>query len=237
MLSIVLQAAIPSSNESLNVLSLIMSSDPLVQFTLAVLIFFSIFSWTIILFKIFQIRNAKKSMGNFLVSFDASHKLEDLLTRKNSGEDSPTYEIFLAGIRDILSARQSKAKDPGYQIKVDLGLIRKRIQQSSDNETSKLESYTPFLATTASACPFIGLFGTVWGILTAFWVLKGQGSSSIQVVGPYIAEALIATAVGLAAAIPAVMAYNYFVTKIRGLARDYDDFSLDLLRRIEHEYF
>ena len=108
----------------------------------------------------------------------------------------------------------------------------------SDNETGRLEQFTPFLATTASACPFIGLFGTVWGILTAFLVLKeGSGSSSIQVVGPYIAEALIATAVGLAAAIPAVVFYNYFVTKIKALARDYEDFSLDLTRRIQHEYF
>ena len=233
-----LQAEVASRGQKINILELALGSDPIVQLTLAILLFFSIFSWTIILYKFFQIKKAHRSSGKFLETFENAPRLEEILTKRKGSEESPLYEIFLSGLRDILLIKQAKAKDPSYPAKLDLDHVRKRIQQSSDNETGRLEQFTPFLATTASACPFIGLFGTVWGILTAFWVLKeGSGSSSIQVVGPYIAEALIATAVGLAAAIPAVVFYNYFVTKIKALARDYEDFSLDLTRRIQHEYF
>src|SRR4030095_5951201 len=121
--------------------------------------------------------------------------------------------------------------------KLNLEHIKKNVVRATSDEVAKLEQMTPFLATTASASPFIGLFGTVWGILTAFWAIGRAGSTSLGTVGPYIAEALIATAVGLAAAIPAVIAYNYFVSKIKVLTKDIDDFGDDLVHRIEKEYF
>lgn len=226
-----------TAGETMNVLSLILNSDPVVQATLALLIFFSIFSWAIILLKFFQIRGAKKKSAKFNDVFDNSQNLEDILNKK-SINNSPLYEILVAGLKDILLAKQQKAKDPTHRSHVSLDKIQKEVRRSSDQETSRLELLTPFLATTASASPFIGLFGTVWGILIAFWKIKdAAGTSTLQTVGPHIAEALIATAVGLAAAIPAVIFYNYFITKIKALARTYEDFSFDLLRRVEHEYF
>ena len=108
---------------------------------------------------------------------------------------------------------------------------------TSEDEIAKIERYTPFLATTGSSAPYIGLFGTVWGILAAFWEIGKAGTSSLAVVGPYIAEALIATAMGLGAAIPAVIFYNFFVVRIRAFERDVDNFSEDLMDRISREYF
>jgi biopolymer transport protein TolQ len=114
--------------------------------------------------------------------------------------------------------------------------IVQKLTQVREEEIYKLEQYTPVLATTASASPFIGLFGTVWGILTAFWAIGKAGSSSLATVGPYISEALIATAIGLAAAIPAVIAYNYFLNKTRVLIKMMDLFTDDLVLKIEEEY-
>lgn len=223
--------------ESSSVINLIFSSDPVVMVTLCVLFFFSITSWAIIFFKHAQLKKAKKHSKKFLPIFDQSASLEELLTRSVPRDGNPLYQIFSSGISDILRVKQQSAKHPGSQIRPNLERIRKNIDRAQSDELQKLEELTPFLATTASASPFIGLFGTVWGILTAFWAIGQQKSSSLAVVGPYIAEALIATAIGLAAAIPAVIAYNYFINKIKVLSKDLNDFSIDLTHRIEREFF
>ncbi len=220
-----------------SVLSMVISSGPVVKFTLILLIFFSITSWAIIFFKYMQLKRAKRTSGKFLQNFDATYSLEEMLTKPTTQDGNPLYSIFSAGFSDILRYRQARSKDPNFKGKLHLEHIHKNIRRSQNDETHKLEQLTPFLATTASAAPFIGLFGTVWGILTAFFTIGKEKTTSLAVVGPYIAEALVATAVGLAAAIPAVIAYNYFVTRIRSLAKELGDFSTDLENRIEREYF
>ncbi len=234
---ILLQMAQPAAAEGRSVLHLVFSSDPVVKVTLLILIFFSVASWAIIFYKYGQIKKARRAAESFFKVFDSSGNLEDLLTKPAPRDGNPLYEIFSSGIADIIRAKQIKAKEPNSRPQVNLEHIKKNIWKAERAEMQKLEQMTPFLATTASASPFIGLFGTVWGILTAFWAIGQQKSSSLAVVGPYIAEALIATAVGLAAAIPAVIAYNYFVNKTKLLAKDLNDFSIDLEHRIEKEFF
>lgn len=219
-----------------SIMSMVWGSGPVVKFTLLVLILFSITSWAIIFFKYFQLKKAQKSSLQFLHLFDHAHSLEEVLTKPAPQEGNPLYSIFSSGISDILRLKQAKAKDPNFRGSLNLEHIQKNIRRSQNDEAHKLEQLTPFLATTASSAPFIGLFGTVWGILSAFFTIGQQKTTSLAVVGPYIAEALVATAVGLAAAIPAVIAYNYFVSRIRNLGKDLNDFSTDLEQRIEREY-
>jgi biopolymer transport protein TolQ len=236
LLGILLQMQVADTQDQ-NVLHLLFSTDPVVKFALLVLVFFSVVSWAIILFKYRQVKKAKKTSSQFMGIFEDTDSIDEVLTKTTPREGNPLYEVFSSGISDIVRYRQIHAKEPARAPKLNLEHIKKNVYRATSDEIAKLEQMTPFLATTASASPFIGLFGTVWGILTAFWAIGRAGSTSLSTVGPFIAEALIATAVGLAAAIPAVIAYNYFVSKIKVLTKTLDDFAVDLIHRIEKEYF
>lgn len=230
ILSILLQAAPEAvqdtaiQDEGNHVLKLIWNADPVVQLSLLVLVFFSVVSWAIIFMKHKQLKQSKKRTQNFLSQFWKAGTIESLLTR-GSFKAGAAVNVFKSGLVSLKEGKNST-----------ITFIQKDIERQTAEEIEQLEAYVPFLATTASVAPFIGLFGTVWGILQAFWQIGKAGSSSLAVVGPYIAEALIATAVGLAAAIPAVIFYNFFVNKIRSLTRDLHQFSDDLTNRIDKEY-
>ncbi|MCP5468016.1 MAG: MotA/TolQ/ExbB proton channel family protein [Deltaproteobacteria bacterium] len=219
-----------------SVINAVFQADPVVKLTLAILILFSICAWTVILLKFFQLKRAKRSSRKFYDIFQNSHSLEELLTQKVPQEGNPLYAVFSVGLGDILKEKQVKAKNPAHQSRLNLESVRQKIQMSVTQEARKLEQLAPFLATTASTAPFIGLFGTVWGILASF-TLIAQGGGGFEVVGPKISEALVATAVGLATAIPAVMAYNYFVTRIKHRSTELNNFAEDLTQRIQQEYF
>ena len=212
--------------ENHHILYLFWQADPMVKIALILLFIFSIVSWAIIITKHRQLKKAKGRTHQFMHHFWQSKTLETLVS-KGSFRKSPAFNIFKTGIASLREPDNAK----------NLAFVKRDIARTTEEELEQLEYYVPFLATTASAAPFIGLFGTVWGILNAFWKLGRGGSSSIAVVGPHIAEALIATALGLAAAIPAVIFYNFFVNKIRLLSRDISQFSEDLSHRIEKEYF
>jgi biopolymer transport protein TolQ len=203
-------------------------SDPVVKLTLLILVALSIVCWTIIVYKHKEIKRLKLASTRFFDAFWRTKHLEDLLG-KYSGLDSPLSNIFRVAVGDL------SKKGSGKKSLQVLG-TRRRVERAMHNEISRVERYVPFLATTGSAAPFIGLFGTVWGILTAFFQIGRAGSTSLAVVGPYIAEALIATAFGLAAAIPAVIFYNYFVERIRSFVREIEHFGEDLIDRIDQEY-
>ncbi len=208
--------------------SLVWDADPVVKFTLLVLMFLSVVCWAIIFYKYKQIKQAQHHSQSFWNFFAQSKSIQDVLNLAN--RTGPLYEIFSVGMQMV---GQLKSKGNTGNGKRDY-LIQK-LAQAREEEIYKLEQYTPFLATTASAAPFIGLFGTVWGILTAFWTIGKEGSTSLATVGPYISEALIATAIGLAAAIPAVIAYNHFVHRTKVLVKMMDLFSDDLILKIEEE--
>ena len=213
-----------SANHS--ILFLFWQADIVVKVALLLLFMFSIVSWAIIVMKHRQLKKFRSRTQQFLHSFWQSKTIE-ALAAKGAFRRSPVFSVFKSGVASLRDPDNAK----------NLPFVRRDIQRASENEIEQLEYYVPFLATTASVAPFIGLFGTVWGILNAFWKLGRGGSSSIAVIGPHIAEALIATAIGLAAAIPAVIFYNFFVNKIRLLSRDISQFSDDLSHRIEKEYF
>lgn len=204
---------------------LIFNADPLVQLCLLILLIFSVVCWAIIIAKQRQIKRSEGRCMRFYETFWNTKKLEDLSVKRGAGK-GPAHNIFNAAVQS-LEANNPSRKEP----------VIRDIRRAYEEEINQIEYGVPFLATTASTAPFIGLFGTVWGILHAFWKLGQQGSSSLALVGPHIAEALIATAFGLAAAIPAVIFYNTFVAKIRRFSKDLEDFVEDLADRILHEHF
>lgn len=226
ILGLLLQIETAPINEGHNITYLFWQSDPVVKFTLIVLLVFSVICWAIIGMKQRQLKQSKRRTSKFITSFWHSKTIEGMIA-KGGFKKSPVFSVFKAGIASLRDQSNNN----------NLSFIQRDVKRAADDEVEQLEYFVPFLATTASAAPFIGLFGTVWGILQAFWKLgTSSGASSIAIVGPHIAEALIATAFGLAAAIPAVIFYNFFVNKVRLLSRDVYQFSEDLTQRIEKEY-
>ena len=166
-------------------------------------------------------------------------RLDQVYERSGAFAQSPIAEVFKAGyveLHKLTSAQGSEARGP---FAMDLGAadnLARALRRAQSVELTSLERLIPVLATTGSTAPFIGLFGTVWGILRAFQKIGETGSASIQVVGPDIAHALIATAVGLAAAIPAVIAFNFFNARIRVLTSEMDNFSSDFLNIVKRHF-
>lgn len=214
------------ANGNNNLISLAMNADIVVQLMLLALVVFSVVSWAIIGSKHSQLKKAKKSSKKFFQLFWQAKSI-DAIVAKGSFRKSPAFNIFKAGV-DKLRENQDKKAAP---------LVEKEIKRTTEDELSRMEYGISFLATTGSAAPFIGLFGTVWGILHAFWKIGRTGASSIAIIGPHIAEALISTAIGLAAAIPAVIFYNFYVSRIRDISKDLYDFADDLNDRIGREYY
>ncbi len=196
-------------------LQLILQAGYVVKGALLLLLFFSVASWAIILYKYRYLSAARKETAEFMAAFRASRKPEKLYTTAKRHRLSPISNIFRAVYGE--SSYNNRAE------------VRRALRRYSALESSKLEHYLGFLATTGSSTPFIGLFGTVWGIMNAFRNIGTTGSASLAVVAPGIAEALIATAMGLVAAIPAVIAYNYYLGVTRGIVVEMEDFSEEIL--------
>ncbi len=195
-------------------IQLILQAGYVVKVVLLILLFFSVVSWAIIFYKYRYISRANKETDVFLRSYRAGRDLKGLLTASRALNLSPLSNIFkLTSSENI----------------VDKAEIKRSLRRFSALESAKLEKYLSFLATTGSTTPFIGLFGTVWGIMNSFRGIGLAGSASLAVVAPGIAEALIATAAGLAAAIPAVIAYNYYLSRARQMIIEMEDFSEELL--------
>ncbi len=230
MLSLLLQAMNPAApieqtaTENQHLISLIAHADPMVKLTLFILIIFSVVSWAIIIAKHRQIKKSEQRTQSFYQFFWDAKKLDEIASRKG-GRKGPAFEIFQAAQHSL--EEYKNRQDP----------VERDIRRAFEDEVEQIEYGVSFLATTASAAPFIGLFGTVWGILNAFFKIGQSGASSLAIVGPDIAQALIATAIGLAAAIPAVIFYNIFVNRIRRFTKTLDDFTEDLIDRVDHEYF
>jgi biopolymer transport protein TolQ len=209
-----------------NIISLAMNSDFVVQITLLLLVLFSVVSWAIIGSKHRQLKHAKDRSRKFFQLFSQAKSI-DAIVSKGSFRKSPAFNIFKTAIDTLRENQDAKSS---Y-------LVEREIHRAVDDEVSQMEYGVSFLATTGSATPFIGLFGTVWGILHAFWKIGRTGASSLAVVGPYIAEALIATAIGLVAAIPAVIFYNLYLNRINRISKDLSNFGVDLNERITREYY
>ena len=212
---------------NINIFTIIAEADIVVQLILLLLVFFSVFSWAIIFFKSKTIKAGFKQSAKFLDVFRRSKSLSDVNDAAKKLRASPLAVIFLAGNRELAYQSKTSAENGWSASKMDS--LNRALLKASNAEVSRLEKMMFFLATTGSVSPFIGLFGTVWGIMISFVRIGAMRSASLQVVAPGIAEALIATAVGLFAAVPAVIAYNYFLGRIKDLIADMEDFSLEFL--------
>lgn len=198
-----------------SVLQLILQAGYVVKGVLLILLFFSIFSWAIIFYKHRYLKTAAKESETFLRAYRTGRDMKNLFAVAKTLKLSPIANVFKAVYLE--------------EGRINREEVRRLLRRFEALEAAKLESYLTFLATTGSTTPFIGLFGTVWGIMNAFRGIGAAGSASLAVVAPGIAEALITTAAGLAAAIPAVVAYNYYLSRARRQIIEMEDFSEELL--------
>jgi biopolymer transport protein TolQ len=227
--------------EGLGLVELVLGTGPVVQSVLWILVGFSVGSWGIILYKLRQISLARKQSERFIGIFWDSKNLAAIQAASSGLAYSPIAHVFRAGYHELLQLTRAKRQAVGAEggFSTDLGGVEnvtRAMKREENVQLTKLESGTTFLATTGSTCPFIGLFGTVWGIMTAFIGLSTAHSSNIQAVAPGIAEALITTAVGLVAAIPAQMFYNYLTARVRVLATEMSNFTSEFLNIAERHF-
>jgi biopolymer transport protein TolQ len=235
--------AAPEGGLEGNLLQLVLRSSLVAQFVLLILLLFSVVSWGIILYKLWSFRRSERQSAAFLDVFRKSSKFSEVNAVCRTLADSPLVGIFQSGYAELnTQLRQSGATGaaqgsaPARPTLRSLPAVDRALLRASSVEITRLERRVPFLATTASITPFIGLFGTVWGIISAFYGIGQTASTSLAVVAPGIAEALIATAAGLFAAIPAVYFYNLLAHRVKGFATQMDDFSLEFLNIAERNF-
>jgi biopolymer transport protein TolQ len=243
------QGAPESGPGGVDFVHLIASASWLTKSVLLLLLLFSAVSWGIILYKMWQYRRAGRDTGTFLQVFRKSTKFSEVQSICASVARSPLVGIFQAGYAELNTQLRHPAGKAGTYpddpkpaagsprpTLRSLDAVDRALLRATGAEVSKLEKRVPFLATTASITPFIGLFGTGWGIINAFQNIGLQGSTSLSVVAPGIAEALVATAAGLFAAVPAVYFYNEFTTQVKEFATQMDDFALEFLNISERNF-
>jgi biopolymer transport protein TolQ len=231
-----------------NIVDLVARSSLIAKAVLILLAIFSIVSWGVILYKLWAFRRASRQTGSFLDVFRRSSKFSEVQAVCRTLKDSPLVGIFQAGYAEItaqLRHGSSTGETPDHPSHASAGsrptlkslpALDRALLRASSIEMTRLERHVTFLATTASISPFIGLFGTVWGIMSAFEGIGQTGSTNLGIVAPGIAEALIATAAGLFAAIPAVYFYNHLTNQAKLFASQMDDFSLEFLNIAERNF-
>jgi biopolymer transport protein TolQ len=227
-----------------DIVRLVLNAGPLEQTVLAILLIFSAISWGVILYKMFAYRRVESQTQTFLNVFRKSSKFSEVQAVCGTLTDSPLVGLFQSGYAELNAQLRSgqtaeAAKPGGAQARPtlkSLDAVDRALLRATTVELKKLERYVPFLATTASITPFIGLFGTVLGIIDSFQMIGVTGSTNLASIGPGIANALIATAAGLFAAIPAVYFYNHFTNRVKHFAADMDDFALEFLNISERNF-
>jgi biopolymer transport protein TolQ len=231
----------------MDLVSLILRASPLSQGILLILVLFSAASWGIVLYKTWQSQRARRQTSSFLDIFRRSSKFSEVQAVCRNLADSPLVGMFQAGYAELTAqlkapppagaaADPRPAPAPARPTLKSLDALDRALLRSAGAEVSRLEKRLIFLATTASVAPYVGLLGTVLGIINAFTGIATEGSTSLAVVAPGIAEALIATAVGLFAAIPAVYFYNHFADQVKQFATTMDDFSMEFLTIAERNF-
>lgn len=220
---------------NLDIARLLQSAHWIVQAVMIVLAVMFGIGVYIIIYKTLFIRRASAESDRFNASFWRSRDIEQIYKQAQALRNSPLSQMFVAGYTEL--AKLASDENLKEDREGNLANIERALRRAQTVETTKLESMVPFLATTGSAAPFIGLLGTVVGILFAFVEISdAKGAATLKVVGPHIAEALFATAIGLVAAIPAVMAYNFFMRRIKVLRSEMDMFESDYLNIIKRHF-
>lgn len=233
--------AVESSPQAHSIIDLVLRSSPVAKVVLAILVAFSVISWGVVFFKLWQFHRANRQTATFLDVFRRSAKFSEVQAVCRTLTESPLVGLFLAGYAELNaqlrtpSAEASTATTPRPTLR-SLDAVDRALLRASGTEVGRLERRVSFLATTASITPFIGLFGTVWGIMAAFQSIGAVGSTNLAVVAPGIAEALIATAAGLFSAIPAVYFYNALSGRVKHFTQVMEDFSLEFLNIAERNF-
>jgi biopolymer transport protein TolQ len=212
-----------------DIVDLVRETGPVAQGVLVVLLVFSVVSWAVILSKWSLLRRARMQSGRFARAFRRAQRLQDVNSVSEQFRPSPLVGVFHAGFREF---ERQVGSSGGLRNPL---AVQRAMQIASSEEMTRFERNLPWLAITGAVTPFVGLFGTVWGIIDAFHGLGTTGAATLRAVAPGISEALITTAAGLAAAIPAVIAYNLIGGSIRDFAARCDDFSLELLNAVERQ--
>lgn len=235
-----------SKGLSADVLELALHAGMVVKLVLIILLLFSVFSWAIIIVKFRVFRLAEKESKLFLDNFWGSRNFSRSFMEAKRLLHSPVAVMFRCGYVDMEKIKRERADSNPSKVPAsnevsrvsveEVNAIDRTLKRVAGTELTKLEKALTFLATTGNATPFIGLFGTVWGIMDAFRQIGFRGSTSLAVVAPGISEALIATAAGLFAAVPAVIAYNYFLNKMRILTSQMESFSAEFLNIVERHF-
>ncbi len=218
-----------NSVSDLSLLTLVAQASPVVKIVLAILVFLSLLSWTVIFRKAIMISRAVRQTDEFETRFWSGTELTKLLETANRNRETSGSEerVFAAGMNEYLKQQRSSGDV--------INGVSRAMRAVFTRELDHLESGLPLLASIGSTSPYIGLFGTVWGIMNAFTGLSTLDNVSLAVVAPGIAEALVATAIGLFAAIPAVAAYNYFNNRVGRLSNRMDGFSEEFLNILERQ--
>lgn len=222
-----------------DILQMVIHAGPVVKFVLFVLCLFSVISWAIIFMKWRLFRRAREENALFLDLFWESTALHKIYSESEDFSYSPVAQLFRAAYSEIMRLTKiqnpSGAKDGGAAMHPMFDVVERSLKKTALDQANTLEKAISFLATTGNTTPFIGLFGTVWGIMESFRGIGLKGAANLAVVAPGISEALIATAAGLAAAIPAVVAFNFFSSKLTALRNEMDLFSADFLSLVERQ--
>jgi biopolymer transport protein TolQ len=207
------------------------------KIVMGILLLFSVLSWSVIALKWRTVRRASRESEQFLDSFWGSKRLDTIYQKSETLSFSPVSQVFRAGYIELSKLRKKSEGEAADTQLGDLESIERSMRRAAASELTSLEALVPFLATTGSTAPFIGLFGTVIGIVNSFRDIGMMGNANLATVAPGIGGALVATAFGLFAAIPAVIAYNYFLTRIRVLDVEMQNFSSDFLNIIKRHFF
>jgi len=218
---------------------MMLNAGLMVKAVMITLLLFSVVSWSIIIMKQLMFKKARRNSDDFLERFWESKTLNEAYESARDFSLSPEATVFVSGfneLKKISAAREGRERETLETQLATLDNVKRALRKAHVMEIDRMGRSLPFLATTGSATPFIGLFGTVWGIMTSFHDIGMRGSASLAVVAPGISEALVATAAGLAVAIPAVIFYNFYSNKLGEFESDIEYFSTDFLNLIERDF-
>ncbi len=226
----------------LSITDMILHAGPVGQFVMLTLLIFSVVSWTIVFIKARLFKKVRLDSEDFLETFWSSTDLNEAYSAAGEFEYSPEAAVFMVGFSELQKINKIRGRKeenkPVYSLDMQLATmdnLKRAVRKAESQKFNQLGRSLPFLATTGSAAPFIGLFGTVWGIMVSFHDIGQRGSASLAVVAPGISEALVATAAGLAVAIPAVIFYNYYSNKLDEVGGRVEDFTTDFLNLVERD--
>lgn len=227
--------------QDFSLIGMFLNAGPMVKFVMLMLLTFSIGSWYVVFMKFILFKKVTESSDIFLEMFWKSKNLAEASRSANDTPLSPEAQILIAGYNELQKISRFKSlKETGTEGTLEMRLagmenLKRSLAKAESSESERLGKFLNLLATTGSATPFIGLFGTVWGIMSSFHEIGLRGSASLSVVAPGISEALVATAAGLAVAIPAVIFFNYFSTRLSDLENTMQNFSSDFLNLVERD--